>query len=379
MIQVLHIIANNSSVPYFSWLAKQSKHQQELKLSFAALHSERPAMLDEMKGLGLDCYWVPFSQAKRGSSMMKAVPALWKLFRSVKPDVIHCHLFDDSVPALIAARLAGIKVRVITKQDTGFHWHYAPKALKFDRLNNRNATHIVAVSGECRDFVLEKERADPKKVFLVNHGIPLEELSAQSDNTKTVLKQRYALDGRLVIGTVARYIDWKGYKHILEAAPKVVEQYPEAIFVFAGSGPQEDELRSIVKEKGLENHVVFTGWLKRDEIPSLYGVMDIYLHAASLEPFGFVIAEAMANGLPMISTPTGAAADGIIHKENGYLLAGKDLAIEIPEAVSWLMQNDRKKMGEQAKKASEKFAFINMWNGYSELYRKALKLPSSGA
>lgn len=372
MIHVLHIMANNSSVPYFNWLAGENRRHSGFRFSFVAMNNTRPAMLDEMKAAGCDCYWIPFDQGKRKRSMLKAVPSLIRLFKQVKPDIVHSHLFDDSVPSLFAARMAGIRTRFITKQDTTFHWYYAPGGVKYDRLNNRNATHIVAVSEECRQFVLEKEKAEPGKVSLVHHGIPFEKLAEQDEQVKQELRSRYHLEGKTVIGTVARLIEWKGYRHIIEAAPAVVKQYPNVRFLFAGQGPQEAELRKMVSDRKLNDHVVFAGWVERSAIPSLYGIMDIYLHAASHEPFGFVIAEAMANGTPVVSTPTGAAKDGIVHRKNGYLVEGA-IPEGIVQGIEFMMGADRKQLGEAGRKtAQELFSIERMWKGYAALYTRAM-------
>ena len=371
-MHVVFIMANNSSVPYFSWFAEESLKYPGLKFSFIAMHRERPAMLDQMKSIGCDCYWVPYDDSKRKRGMLSAVIKLLSLFRKLKPSVVHTHLFDDSLPGLVAARMAGVKVRVVTKQDTGFHWFFKPQFVRFDRMNNNNATHLLAVSGECRDFLIEKERADKRKIVLVHHGIPVDRSTRQDDITKQRLIERFALKDKIVIGTVARLIEWKGYRYIIDAAETIVKKYPHARFLWAGEGAQKPELEKLIREKGLTEHIIFTGWVDRKDIPSLYGIMDIYLHAASYEPFGFVIAEAMLNGVPVVSTNTGAARDAIRHKENGYLVPYSDAAA-LAEGVAYMMENDRKKIGEAGMTtAMELFTFERMWQGHIDLYRNAL-------
>ena len=136
-------------------------------------------------------------------------------------------------------------------------------------------------------------------------------------------------------------------------------------------GKQKEELQQIIKENKLEKNIIFTQWIERDYIPSLYGIMDIYLHAANYEPFGFVIAEAMINGTPVVSSRTGAAADAIDHLINGYLSldnSGEELA----KGIFFMLENDRKKIGEAGKiKAMSLYAFEHMYNKHLELYQSA--------
>ncbi|MDP9047719.1 MAG: glycosyltransferase, partial [Bacteroidota bacterium] len=341
-MHVVHLMANNSSVPYLNWFADEIKNYPGHKLSFVVLHASKPQMLDDMRLRGCDCFWIRFDHTKRKSNMLRILPQLIKLFKAVKPDVINTHLFDDSLPGLLAARLAGIKKRVITKGDTTFHWNYAKKWVWADKLNNFNATSIVAISNESKEFILKKEKADPSKVSMIHHGICIDALSKQNDLYKNELKKKYQLCGHIVIGTVARYIEWKGYRYIIEAASQIVSKYPAVKFVFIGEGNQRDELNALIAHYGLQENIVLTGWVDREYIPSFYGIMDIYVHAATEEPFGFVIAEAMVNGVPLVTTQTGAAADALQHKKNGYFVSEQN-SEEIVDGINWMLEDDKRK------------------------------------
>ena len=369
-MHVVHIMANNSSVPYFNWFAEEIKNYPDYKFTFIAMYPSEPQMLDDMRVRGCACYWLPFNSAKRKTQMLFAVPRLLKLFTQLKPDVVHTHLFDDSLPALIAARLAGIKRRVITKNDTTFHWIYAPKWVWADKFNNFNATDIVAISNESKEFILNKEKAVAAKVSLIHHGIPFHYLCKQNGIFKNQLKEKYKLANHIVVGTVARYIEWKGYRYIIEAASILVKKYPLIKFMFIGDGPQREELYALIMKYELQDHIILTGWIERDYIPSLYGIMDIYLHAATTEPFGFVIAEAMANGVPLVTTQTGAAADALEHKKNCYFVAEKN-ARDIVLGVNWMLQDvaNKKKIAEEVKYIAHKLYDVkDMVKNYLNLY-----------
>lgn len=365
---IVMIMANNSSVPYFTWFAEKAQHDPNFKFSFICLHSEKPSMIEEFKPLGIATHWIYFNNNKRINSMVKAVFALKKLFVEIKPDVVHSHLFDDTLPSMIAAKWAGIKNRVATKQDTTFHWYYSPKGVKYDRLINRLAKKLIAVSGECKDFILEKEKADPKKVVMIHHGVNTKVVCAQTEEFKTVLKNKYGLEGKRVIITIARLIDWKGYKKIIDVAEKVVVKFPEAVFLFVGEGDQKEELENIIKQKKLNKNIILTGWVERSHIPSLYGIADIYFHMANFEPFGFVFAEALVNGVPIVSNPTGAAKDSIENGKNGYLIDYNNV-VGAADAIVTLLNADQNELRKNAKQTGETlFTFETMWKNHIELY-----------
>jgi glycosyltransferase involved in cell wall biosynthesis len=371
-MHVVLIMANNSSVPYYNWFASESRKHPEIKLSFIALHSVRPKMLDEMKAFDCNCYWIPFDESRRKRAMLSAIPKLYSLFRKIKPDIVHSSLFDDALPSLVASWLARIKCRVVTRPDTGFHWYFAPKAKYFDKINNALASHIVAISEESKRFLIEKEKADERKITLIHHGIDIEQLTMQNDEAKQRLKKQYGLENKIVVGTISRLIEWKGYRFIIEAAPALVSKYPNMKFLFVGTGGQKEELEALIKNNGMQNHIELTGWVDRADIPSLYGVMDIYLHAAFLEPFGFVIPEAMVNAVPIVSTKTGSAADSIEHLKSGYLIDYHS-SEQISEGIDFMMTHDKKKIGQAGKLiALDLFPFSRMWKNHLSFYKQIL-------
>lgn len=371
-MHVLHTFANNDHVPYLSWFAERARAEGGVRYTFIILYPERPRMLDEMRGLGFNAEWIRYDDRHRKRGMLRALPHLWRLMRRYRPDIVHCHLFDDTLPGLIAARLAGVKVRVTTRQDTGYSWLYAPQWVFADRWNMRLSTHVIAISSECRDFLVQKEGTPAHKVSMVHNGIPPGPFTRQDPAVMARLRERFGLAGRHpVVGTVARFIAWKGHRQIVDAARELVKRHPRALFLFCGGGGDENSVRAMVAEAGLQEHIRFTGWIDRAEIPSFFGVLDVYLHAAEMEPFGLVIAEAMMNAVPVVSTPTGAALDAIEDGVNGVLARREGTALA--EGVERVLGTDARAMGAAGRATALRlYPFEVMWRGTMDLYARAL-------
>ena len=375
-MHIVFVISNESSVPYFKWFAEKAAQQtvsasgvKEHQFSFVTLYTEKPKMIEDVGKYGWKCYWFKYDHHKRKRGMIRAFFQLYSLFKKLKPDVVHTHLFDDSFPGLMAARLAGVKKRVLTKQDTTFHYFYAPKWVFADKINNKNATHIVPVSTEAEKFITEKENAPIEKITMIHHGIPPEIFTQQSEEHKKEIIEKYQLAGKKIIGTVARLIEWKGYRYIIEAIPEVIKKHPNTVFLFVGQGDQKEELQQLAKKLNVLEYIVFTGWVDREYIPSLYALLDVYAHAANYEPFGFVIPEAMMNAAPIVSSPTGSALDAIQHKQNGYLINYKDAA-SMAEGINYTIEHgaDFKEKGRIT--AFEMYDFELMYDNYIRLYEK---------
>lgn len=363
------IIANSPNPSYFKWFSAFNKQEKLFKLTYVFLLTEKTEMEKLYREDGVDVHWFYFNYAKqKRTQFLRLTFQLYKLFLRIKPDVVQTNLFDDSLPGLMAARLAGVKKRVITKQDTGFHILYFPKYIKLDKLNNSNATHIIPTSTETMELIMKYEHPDVSKVKIINHGMSESGITNSSSVQVAAFKQKYNLENKIVIGSVSRYIELKGYRYIIAAAKIAVQKYPNLHFLFIGSGLQQDELASLISLNKLEQHITLTGRIDFNEIPTAYKSMDIFIHASEVEAFGFVFAEAMFNKVPIISTHVGAVRDALSHKENIYITKFKDPE-DIAEGINFMMQNDRKQIAEKAYAiCREKFSIEKMWDNYKNLF-----------
>jgi len=368
-MKVVLSMANNSTTPYFTRFANLAISNNEIELVFLCLYPEKPLMVDEMNKKGFECYWVKFDSTNRKQSFISSFFNIYKLFKKIKPDVVHTHLFDDSVPTLYAAKLSGVKHRVISKLDAGFHFRYNKKWMIFDKFNNRNATKILTVSGENQKFVIEKENADINKIVLIHQGVDENEVTQYSENTRHEIINKYYLQDKKVVLIVSRYIELKGLRYIVEAISLLGNKYDNLIFVFVGYGDQQKELEQLVKQKALTDRVVFTGWVDRPKLNAFYSIASIFVHAAIEEPFGYVIAEAMINKIPIVTTKTGAAYDGIIHNETGYVVEKKN-SQDIADGIIFMLSNNTDTITDLAyNKAKGLFTVEQMWEKHLNLYK----------
>lgn len=331
-------------------------------------------MLDDMRERNCDAYWVYFDQKKRKRSYIQSYRRMKKLFKSIQPDVVHTHLFDDGLPGMLAARHTGVPQRVHTKQSTGFHWYYTPKKVRYDRIINRMATDLIAVTGECKEFLIEKERAPKEKIQLIHHGIDFGTLTKADESSINEFRQKFNLNGKKVAVTLSRYIDWKGYRFLIKAMSLLKDRYPDLVFLGVGSGDQLLELERLIAEHNLQEQFILTGWIEKRYIPSVLSAADIYVHAALREPFGFVFPEAMINEVPIVTTKTGAGRDALNHLESAYMV-DYESPEQIAYGIEYMLQNDTREMTRKAKQqALNMYSIDKMFNAYVALYRKGSNL-----
>jgi glycosyltransferase involved in cell wall biosynthesis len=146
--------------------------------------------------------------------------------------------------------------------------------------------------------------------------------------------------GTIRIGLPATFARWKGHEIFLQAIARM-NRHDVRAYVIGGPLYQTrnsqwsvNELREMVATLGLSTQVGFTGFV--DNMPAAYRALDIVVHAATRpEPFGLVIAEAMACGRAMVIAPTGGAAELFVHEEHA-LAAGSGDAKSLAAALTRL-------------------------------------------
>lgn len=131
----------------------------------------------------------------------------------------------------------------------------------------------------------------------------------------------------LTVVSSGRLAAQKGYDYALRALASAFGGTDIAIrYRIAGTGPDEAELRALASSLGIADAVEWLGWTEPTALPAFYRSADVFLHPARWEPYGVVILEAMASGLPVLaSRRTNAALDRIVDGQNGRLHDAGDI------------------------------------------------------
>ncbi|MDD4761917.1 MAG: glycosyltransferase family 4 protein [Candidatus Pacebacteria bacterium] len=156
--------------------------------------------------------------------------------------------------------------------------------------------------------------------------------------------------------TVSRLTPEKNIRVILAALAEIVKKKPKTGLVIAGSGECLDDLKMEVKEKKIEDNVIFTGKLSFLEAIGAMKTADVFLSSSVYEGYGMAVAEAMAAGCPVIMTDTGLANEVLKNRESGLVVKIGNKK-EIAEAIDFLMENkeEREKIIEGAKREADNF------------------------
>ncbi len=272
----------------------------------------------EIKALGTRVYELEDLAEK--SLDLKAVSKLKRLFKQIRPDIVHTHA---SMSARLAAKQCGIKT-VYTR-----HSVFPPPA-KISKgvgklingfINNHTADRIIAVAEAAKDN-LTATGVDEKKIEVVLNGV--DALKPFDAERLSKAKEKYGIrPGQKTAAIVARLNKVKGHKYFVEAAEIIKERGLDMKFLIAGTGETEDEIRGLIKEKGLEDTVVMLGFL--NDVEPLMNVMDIQVNCSfGTEATSLSLLEGMSLGKPAVVTDFGGNPGVIKDGVNGYLVPTHD-------------------------------------------------------
>jgi glycosyltransferase involved in cell wall biosynthesis len=153
-----------------------------------------------------------------------------------------------------------------------------------------------------------------------------------------LLRDKYHLGpGTLVAVVVGRFVEQKGHRYLVEAAPEIVRQAPNIVFLLLGDGRLEESLRTRIAELGLTRNFVFAGML--DNIDLELAGSDLMVHPAIEEPFSHAILEGMRAGLPIVASQVGGIPEALIEGATGCLVPARD-PVKLAATVVKLLKSE---------------------------------------
>lgn len=368
-MKIAYVISNIEYAVAFEWIVERM-HQKSVNFVFIFLGDKKPKLQKIIEAKGVPCEFLPLKQSF--ISYTSLVFQLIKTLKSYQVDVVHTHLFHASLFGLLAAKLSGIKKRIHTRHHSTFHHDYFPHAVKYDRLINFMSTDIVAISGNVKSILIEKENVNPQKVKTINHGFDLEAfINVSADRVEIVYKKYKLPKGKIVIGSIARYIYWKGHEYLIQAFGRLYSENPEIHLVLANaSGPDQKKVKALLKQLP-ENS--YTEIDFEEDLFALYQTFDVFVHLPinkQVEAFGQTYVEALAAGVPSVFTLSGIASDFIVDGKNAVVVNYKH-AEQVKEGILTILNNEGFRQGiiEKGKESVKAFSIDRMIKQLFELYQ----------
>lgn len=150
-------------------------------------------------------------------------------------------------------------------------------------------------------------------------------LEEPDDAVLEELRNTYALHGKQVLLTVSRFVDGKGFPHLLRMIPKLLEQVPHLVWILIGDGPKKSYIMETVQAHHFQNIVRYIGELPHQELKKFYYLADVFAllthpDEGREEGLGMVFLEAAAAGLPVVAGKSGGVEEAVLHGTTGVVV-----------------------------------------------------------
>ena len=292
------------------------------------------------------------------SNYIKEVITAIRLIRREKPAVIHTNV-GAALHMLLPIILSGVKTKhIFTAHSMGYRIFAGAKKRLMKFCFKRKWIIPVGICDTVKNSLMEAYQLKEEEVECVYNGVDtslFDIIDRNNRNTVTFV----------TVGTLY-YI--KNHRLLIEAFKIMHEQCNNTRLCLVGDGELRDELQSYVKELGLSDSVVFEG-NKADVLPYLLAA-DVYCCTSLVEGLPISVLEAMATGLPVISTPAGGVVDIVKNDVNGYVVEA-DAHFIAKQMLRLAESKDfRRSLGIESRRLAEKYDIKMCVQGYEKLYEK---------
>ena len=223
--------------------------------------------------------------------------------------------------------------------------------------------NIICVSQPSKEDVISEFKVDEKKITVIPNGIDIGIFKPSS--IKKSLSFR-------IVTTASADIPLKGLRHLILALPRVIRQFPLTSLTVIGKSPEKSNLNKLIDDLDLEDKITFRSGISEKEIVKTYHDSDIAVIPSLYEGFGFGAGEAMACGVPLISTDSGGLKQVI---GDAALKIKPGSVNEIEEGILKLFTEEKIRQ-ELAKKGRERMEEFFDWkiaaSAYIEVFKKII-------
>ena len=213
-------------------------------------------------------------------------------------DIIHTHDWMTFPSGIEAKKVSG-KPFITHIHSTEFDrcggYQINPAVFKIEKEGIQKADRAIAVSNFTKDKVLEGCRIDENKIDVIYNAINKKEFEDTFDN-----KNFFNLNGKKIVLFLGRLTLHKGPDYFLRAAKKVLDRNKDVVFMISGSGDMEYQVIEEASRLGIADNVLFTGFLRGEQLKKIYKMANLYIMPSVSEPFGITPLESLASGTPVI-------------------------------------------------------------------------------
>ena len=278
----------------------------------------------------------------------RALRQMSALLGTYRPDILHMHFTAPVGPFPWLALVRGVRRYYFTDHSSRREDHAPGRAAWWKRAAaralNLPLSALIAVSDYNALCDTAYGLAAPGRVKRIYNGVDLARISGAGSR----FREQHAIpDGRAIVLQVCWMIPEKGVEDVIDAAPLVLRENAKVQFVLAGEGASRRRFMARAEAAGVADHVTWTGLVDDPLASGIYAAADVVCQLSRWqEAFGWMIAEAMATGKPVVATRVGGIPEIVEDGVSGYLVPRRQPAESADRILRLLKDSElRDKMG----------------------------------
>lgn len=305
-IRVLHIVGrmDRGGIETMIMNIYRNIDREKVQFDFLAHYGREAAFNDEIRSLGGRIYEMPAIKDETKGYYWRVfayIKALKKFFDDHKEyKIIHCHMTNTAGIYMPIAKKRGVTCIISHSHSTKAKIGLIGKVT--DILQKpicKYATDMFACSEAAKNWFYPEEIIKSGKVKVIANAVDAERFRFNEEKRKKMRNELNLGDGITVV-CVSRFRKEKNQIFLMEVLKKMKEKHSDAVFVFAGDGPCEDEVKAKAKEYGLEENTRFLGM--RPDVPDILQAADVFVLPSLWEGLPVVGIEAQASGLHCVAS-----------------------------------------------------------------------------
>lgn len=295
-------------------------------------------------------------------------PALLKVLREKKADVVHLHGYGATTFGRLCAWRMGIPAILHEHANHGDTPWFQKVA---DRILAPHTDIAIAVSESTGEFTTRARLMPAERTKVVYLGAPLDEF-ARPRTAEEIAEARQAMgiaSGTIAIGTITRLMPSKGNQYLIDAAPMILARHPGVRFFIVGEGELQYALQEQARALNLGDRLVFSGFMR--DVAAALSALDVVVFPSLWEGTPLTVFEALAMGKPIVATDADGLLDVLTDREDSLIVPKSDAAA-LADAVCYVLErpNVAVSLGESARRTGQRYdiaAFVRKMERLYEL------------
>ena len=309
----------------------------------------------------------------RKSRYPAAILSLRALLTHHRPAILQVNSSRDSWIGAMAARLVRPRPKLLRIR----HISAPLNRNLMTRILYRHLFDMVVVTGgdKTRRELVERDGLAAHRVAAFPIGLDVEYFRPAPPDRD--LRLEFALPkGHLLVGLISYLRSYKGHEYFIEAARIISAQRDDVTFIIAGEGPEEQAIRTRIERLGLSSKIRLLGF--RDDLLNVFRSCDVFASpSVEGDTIPQVLMQALAVGIPVVSTTVGSIPDVVIEGKTGFVVPPRD-AGALAERIARLLDDAtlRTRMGIEGRSLVQRsYSLEKMLDRMEGVYQQLVEAP----